>query len=124
MKTIFKDSPLDFLGISASLICGVHCAALPIIMTLAPLSGLRFLSNPWIEYSVIIGSFIIALCSLVHGYRKHHHRILPLRMAGIGFVVIGFGHIIHGHGLDHALVFTGACLVAFSHFINWKYIFA
>ena len=113
---------MDFLGISASIICGIHCAALPFIMLLTPLAGLRFLAEPWIEYTVIIASLIIAMISLVHGYRTHHHRTLPLRMAGLGFVIIGIGHLFHDHGFNHIAVSIGACLVAWSHFINWKHI--
>lgn len=122
MKPLFKENPLDFVGISASLICGIHCAALPFIMVLTPLAGLRFLAEPWIEYSVIAGSFIIAMFSLIHGYRRHHHRPLPLRIAGLGFLLIGIGHLFHGKGLEHALVAIGALLVALAHYINWRYI--
>ncbi|WP_137403021.1 MerC domain-containing protein [Echinicola rosea] len=126
MKTIFKDSPLDFFGISASLLCGIHCAALPFILFLTPLAGLKFLSEPWIEYSVLVISFIFATLSLGHGYRKHHHRPLPLSIAASGFMIIGIGHLLHDHhthSLSHIIISVGACIIALSHFINWKYIY-
>ncbi|AGA78943.1 MerC domain-containing protein [Echinicola vietnamensis] len=126
MKSILKDSPWDFLGISASLLCGIHCAALPFILVVTPLAGLKFLTDPWIEYSVLIVSLLLALGALSHGYRKHHRRPLPLVIAASGFLVIGIGHLIHDHHvheISHIIVSVGACGVAVSHFINWKFIY-
>ncbi|QDH79880.1 MerC domain-containing protein [Echinicola soli] len=126
MKSLFKDSPMDFFGISASLLCGIHCAAMPFILVLTPLAGLKFLSEPWIEYSVLIISAIIATISLGHGFRKHHRRPLPLCIATSGFMIIGIGHLLHdhqAHRISHITISIGAFLIAFSHFINWKYIY-
>ena len=71
MKNQFVGLHPDFMGFSASLLCAVHCAALPFLLTLAPLAGLQFLRNPWVEYALILISFGIACYALIPGYRRH-----------------------------------------------------
>jgi hypothetical protein len=122
MKQPFLSLNLDFIGFSASLLCAVHCAALPFLLTLAPLAGLQLLSNLWIEYSIIIFSFIIASSSIIHGYRRHHHLTTPLIMVLLGFALIGIGHSLEGEWQETVFTPMGATLIAIAHNINWKYV--
>jgi hypothetical protein len=60
MKTNFKSKTVDQLGITASLACAIHCAALPFLITTLPLLGLDFLANKWIEIVMIsIGHYFL-----------------------------------------------------------------
>ena len=45
-------SRLDHAGMTASILCAIHCAIVPLLITLLPLAGLGFLANPlgWMEY--------------------------------------------------------------------------
>lgn len=122
MKQQFLSINLDFIGFSASLLCAIHCAALPFLLTLVPLTGLQILSNPWVEYSIIIFSFIIASSSLIHGYRRHHHIIIPLIVVFAGFVLIGMGHSLEGEWPEIVFTPIGATIIAIAHLINWKYV--
>ena len=36
----------DWLGIGASVLCAIHCAAMPFVVGLLPLIGLSFLADP------------------------------------------------------------------------------
>jgi len=122
MKNRFVGFHLDFIGFSASLLCAIHCAALPFLLTMAPLAGLQFLENPWIEYSIILLSFLIASNALVHGYRKHHKKPLALIMAVAGFVLIGIGQFIHAEWQEVVFMATGGTVIAIAHLVNWKHI--
>ncbi|MEO1254294.1 MAG: MerC domain-containing protein [Bacteroidota bacterium] len=122
MKNHFVGLHLDFIGFSASLLCAIHCAALPFLLTLAPLAGLQFLDNHWIEYAIIFISFFIASSSLIHGYRKHHKKKVSLIIATIGFVLILIGQIAGSEWMEAFLTSCGGITIAIAHLINWKYV--
>lgn len=122
MKNQFVGVHLDFVGFSASLLCAIHCAALPFLLSLAPLTGLQFLDNHWIEYAIIALSFIIATTSLLHGYRKHHNKRVTLVIALIGFALIGTGQVMESEWLEALFTSVGGITIAVAHLINWKYV--
>ena len=121
MKDQFVGFNLDFAGFSVSLFCALHCAALPFLLSLAPLSALQYLNYPWIEYIIIIASFFIAWYTLVHSYNKHHKKPLALVIVVIGFILIGTGHLLQVEWKEIIITFCGALLVGIAHFINWKH---
>lgn len=120
MKNQFVGLHLDFIGFITSLLCALHCAALPILLSMAPLAGLQFLANPWIEYVIILLSFFIASNALIHGYRKHHHKLLALTIAVIGFVLIGLGQVLEPEWREALLTSSGGTIIAIAHLVNWK----
>lgn len=122
MRNQFIGVHLDFIGFSASMLCAIHCAALPFLLSMAPLAGLQFLDNPWIEYSIILLSLAIASNALVHGYRRHHRRLPALIIAIIGFVFIGLGQLQYNEWYEILLTTIGGVTVATAHLINWKYL--
>ncbi|WP_316747226.1 MerC domain-containing protein [Pedobacter gandavensis] len=118
-KTLLKSGRLDQFGISASVACAIHCAALPFLITLLPLWGLGFLAKPWVEFSMIGLSLLIGTWSLARSYPKHK-RIIPILVLITGFLLIGTGH--YGfHFLEAVLIPLGGFTIAFAHLINWKY---
>lgn len=122
MKNQFIALHLDFIGFSASLLCAIHCAALPFLLSMAPLAGLQFLDNHWIEYTIILLSFFIASNALINGYRKHHKKFLPLTIATSGFLLIGFGQFSQTEWQEILLTSCGGMTIAIAHLINWRYI--
>ena len=112
---------LDFLGFSASMLCAIHCAVLPFVMTIGVLGGLHWLNTPWIEISFIVISIVLATFSLYPAYKNKHTNGKPLRLAGIGFFLL-FVSRIAGHGSIYEVIpiVIGGILIAISHIINWK----
>lgn len=122
MKERFVGGHVDFIGFVASLLCAVHCAGLPLILSFAPLMGLGFLSNPWVEYSMIFMSLLIASYALIVSYRQCHHKPLALIIVCTGFVLISLGHVFSIEWAEIVLTSCGATAVASAHFINWKHV--
>jgi hypothetical protein len=122
MKNQFIGIHLDFIGFSASLLCALHCALLPFLLTLTPLMGLKFMDNPAIEYAFIAVSVFIAFPALIHGFRGHHHKPLSLIVVTVGFILIGIGRLPHHEWQEIVLSSLGAIIVAGAHVINWKHI--
>ncbi len=75
----------DTLGIAASLACAIHCAFLPLFFTSVPIFGTDLIENIVLEIVMVILAFAIGVYSLYHGFRKHHHTLLPIVVFLIGF---------------------------------------
>ncbi|UII21271.1 MerC domain-containing protein [Fulvivirga ligni] len=120
MKNRFIGIHADFIGFAASALCAIHCAALPFLLSLAPLVTVQYLKNPWIEYTIILISFLIAVYSLAFSYRRHHRDLLPIKVVTLAFILIATGQLIDKEWLEVGLSSTGAILVATGHLINWR----
>src|ERR1700712_5226092 len=83
-----KSSRLDNVGMTASILCAVHCAIVPIIITSLPLLGLGFLANPWFEWGMISFALMIGLWAIGLSYFRSHHKILPMILLLVGFLII------------------------------------
>src|SRR5690606_10736284 len=80
----------DALGITASLACAIHCAILPLVLTSLPVFGINIIHNYFFEYCMIGLTFVVGMYALYHGYKKHHHKTLPVFFfsGGISFLLL------------------------------------
>jgi hypothetical protein len=120
MKSIIKSKTLDQLGMTASVACALHCAALPFAAIALPLLGLEFLANIWIEVIMILFSLIIGTWSMLSSHREHRNYI-PVMVLLAGFMLIWSGHFLWCH-LEAVLIPVGGFTVAGAHYINLKLI--
>lgn len=117
-----KLSPrLDNIGITASTLCAVHCAVVPLVFTSLPLVGLGFLANAWVEWGMIIFALAIGVYSIGLSYRRTHRRIVPLIMLVLGFAIIMAGHAFTKGITEVMVVPVGGLLIAAAHFVNYRY---
>ncbi|WP_316848333.1 MerC domain-containing protein [Pedobacter psychrodurus] len=111
---------LDRIGITASTLCAIHCAALPFLITVLPMWGMGFLANEMVEIAMIGVSLILGVWSLSSAYRKQHHRIIPIAILVTGFGCIAFGHFSGIELLEPILIPLGGFTIAAAHYINLK----
>jgi hypothetical protein len=78
----------DVLGITTSVACAVHCAILPLLLTSVPVFGINIIDSVSFEYLMIILAFIIGSYALYHGYKKHHHSLIPITLFAFGIVLL------------------------------------
>jgi uncharacterized membrane protein YhaH (DUF805 family) len=117
-----KLSPrLDNVGITASILCAIHCAAIPVLFTSLPLIGLGFLANACVEWGMIIFALLIGFYSIGLSYRRVHHRPVPVIMLLLGFVIIMAGHAFAAGKTEAFIVPVGGILIAAAHFVNYRY---
>ena len=86
MKISFK--LIDLIAISSALICAIHCAIVPIVLSISTLSSLHFLKNPYIEWVFIFTGVVLALMSIWSSFKKYRER-RPLITVIVGFTLIG-----------------------------------
>jgi len=109
---------LDRAGMSASLLCAVHCAFLPLLLAALPAFGLAWLDSPVVDWSMFGIATCIALWSHRHGFVVHR-RCFPGGLALFGLVVIvGTICLLKGAASQHYIQASGAVIVATSHFLN------
>jgi hypothetical protein len=116
---------LDRLGISASLLCAIHCAALPLALTILPLAGAHVLLDGSIELVMILISAVVGIVSLGTSYRVHR-KLNPLLMmsAGATILIANFmGHDGHSHTaetLHPYIAVVAGLMIATAHRINMR----
>ncbi|MDZ4682781.1 MAG: MerC domain-containing protein [Saprospiraceae bacterium] len=119
MKSRFVSLNADFAGFMASMICAVHCAALPFVLTIGALSNLAWLEHGLFEVIFITLSIIIASWSLVRSYFQRHHSLRAIFIAAAGFSVIIASRFVEGDW-EHWLTMIGGIIIATGHIVNWR----
>jgi hypothetical protein len=108
----------DALGITASVACAIHCALLPLFVSSLPLFGINIIHNIPFEASMVLLSFLIGSYSFYHGYRKHHHNLLPFLLfsGGLALLVLKLFFIHY----ETWILIPAVILVVSAHFSNFK----
>ncbi len=108
----------DALGIGASLACAIHCALLPLFLTSLPLFGINIIHNTFFEVFMIVLALGIGSYSLYHGYKKHHHSLVPISLFFAGFIFL----VLKQFFLQYEvwLLIPGVLLIITAHLINYK----
>jgi O-antigen/teichoic acid export membrane protein len=107
---------------TASTLCAIHCAVVPLLLTFLPLAGLGFLADPVFEWGMIILALLLGVSSIFLAYFRTHHRALPLILLLVGFVVIILGHLFLKGWVEAIVVPAGGLTIALAHFVNFKYV--
>lgn len=116
MKRYLNINP-DAAGAFASILCAIHCSAVPIMISLGVLSSASWLHDHLFDWVIIGVGIVIAGYSLVGDYLRHHHNLQPLFLATIGFLFLGIGMIQH-EGWLLVLSIAGGLIVAMAHYKN------
>ena len=112
----------DRFGATASFLCAVHCAVLPLVIAVLPALGLGFLADHRFERAFIAFASLLALTTLFLGFRRHQ-RFRAFWFLAPGIVLLTAGIIVDSDGtpLVHALlVACGGSLVALAHLTNLR----
>ncbi len=108
----------DALGIATSVACAVHCAVLPLLLTSIPVFGVNIIDNHSFEYFMIALAAAIGGYSLWHGYRKHHHSLLPVTIFISGIVFLLAKQMRHDQ--QYWLLPCAVLLIVTAHWLNYK----
>ncbi len=113
----------DKFAIGLSLMCAVHCLALPLILTLLPGIVAIQLANEAFHTWIIVAVLPTSIYTLTLGCKQHkRYQLLILGFAGLSLlamaVMLGEG-IIGGLG-EKLLTVLGASLVAVGHLWNFR----
>jgi len=108
----------DALGIATSVACAIHCAVLPLILTSLPVFGINIIDHVGFEYLMIILAMSIGYYSLWHGYKKHHHNLLPSAIFRVGIILLFLKQAYHEYQVLFLVPAVIAIIVA--HLLNYR----
>jgi hypothetical protein len=108
---------MDRLGMWISATCAVHCATLPLLLTVA---GFGWLGDERLEWGIIASSFAIASWRLTQSFRAHHGRWDALRLffAGGLLILAAKAELLPLELAEPALMTAGGSLIALAHWRN------
>ena len=114
----------DKVAIGLSLLCTLHCLAMPALLVLLPsLALINFINDEAFHMWMLAAVIPISIYALVMGYKKHqNYGLLITGMLGIALLIgaIVLGEAFESELLEKSLTVAGAFIVAFSHFKNYK----
>ena len=108
----------DAIGITTSLACAIHCAVLPMVLSTLPIFGINIVDNVAFEYFMIVLALVIGCYSLWHGYRRHHHSLIPLIIFCFGISLLFAKQMWHAYQLW--LLPFGVILIISAHLLNYR----
>ena len=110
----------DIIASSLSLLCLVHCLALPLLFALLPTLGTWLAVPDALHLWLLILAIPMSGIGLVRG-RRHHRTILPLAIGvcGLSFMV---GALAWAESRDQEIMLTviGTSIVVAAHLLNWR----
>lgn len=112
----------DRFGATASFLCAVHCALLPLVIAALPMLGLGFLADHRFERVFVAFAGVLALSTLIIGFRRHQRfRAFWFLVPGIVLLVAGIVVDVDHAAVGHAvMVSIGGTLVALAHLVNLR----
>jgi len=112
----------DRVGIAGSLLCAVHCALMPLVLSLLPALGVGLLGRVDLDQAFVIFATLLGVATLSTGFRRHRaHHAWALLIPGLTMVWLGSFTSLHDHSIGHALMMTvGGLLIAAAHFANLR----
>ena len=113
----------DKSTIGLSLLCTMHCLALPLALALIPsIAGLP-LADEMFHYWMLAAVLPISAYALTMGCKKHQ-RYRLLMIGGAGLCILFFaayaGHDVFGEIGEKALTVLGATILALGHLWNYR----
>lgn len=114
----------DFVGIGLSLLCLVHCLALPVLIAFAPaiLRGLPGDDVTHRSLAVMIG--LVGLLAFRSGYKVHRKRwVLAVFVIGLALVsiVAALGEAVLSAHVESAITVCGGLLLVTAHLFNHSF---
>jgi hypothetical protein len=108
----------DALGIGTSILCAIHCALLPVLMSTLPIFGVNIIHNLVFEWGMIALAFLVGSYSLFHGYIKHHRSIAAVLIFSFGFIFLVLKQFVVLYEI-HFLIIAVIFIIS-AHFYNYR----
>lgn len=109
----------DRLGISASVICIIHCLLTPALVAISPVLA-NYFSDQMFHAIVVIIVVPVAVLALWRGYLLHRKKsVLYNGSIGIALIFAAL-YMGHGHHMETSLMIIAGIILSMAHYRNLK----
>lgn len=109
---------MDILGTTTSMLCAVHCAILPVLLSIGLIGGNSWLMHPLFEVIILGLTAIFVYFSIIRSYLRTRTDSRPVILAMIGILLILLHHFIPSNSV--ILIVTGGMMIALAHLVNLR----
>jgi len=113
----------DKAAISLSLLCTVHCLALPLIAVFLPAIAAMPFADEAFHLWLLVAVVPTSAYALTLGCKKHQrYRVVVTGAVGLLTLIAAavFGHDLLGETGEKALTVAGTIIIAFGHIWNYR----
>ena len=113
----------DKTAIGLSLLCTIHCLALPVLLVALPSMTALNLENEAFHLWMLAAVIPTSAYALTMGCREHkRYQLLPVGLLGMVCLVLAIviGEAIESESIEKMLTFIGASIIALGHIKNYK----
>lgn len=105
-------------GVFLSIVCLVHCLAMPILIASLPVFAKGLISHNT-EITLVFMGIVIAVFLFKKEYMLHRN-ILPFSLLGLATISNLIGLFLVSEYLETVFVITGSIFMMMGYFANWK----
>lgn len=105
-------------GIFLSVLCLIHCIAMPFVLISMPFIAKNYVSHSN-EIILIIISFLLGIYLILKDYKTHKNKI-PFFIILMAGVIYTAGFTIFNEKYELYFTITGSILMAFNFVLNWN----
>lgn len=120
---IMAQSITDKIAIGLSLLCTLHCVALPVLLLMLPSLTALNINSELFHIGMIVAVVPISFYALFRGFQQHRRSLIPaVAIAGLMLLVLAL--LLEeslGESGEMVLTLSGSALVAFGHFRNFSH---
>lgn len=120
MTTVVSNRrPLDAVGILLSVLCLIHCLAVPLIAT----GALAWMASESIHIGLTIALAGVVLVVAWPSYKRHRQAIVPvLLLTGVALLVAAvIGEERLGEAFETGLTAVGSMMLVLGHVLNLRF---
>ncbi|EAT12778.1 MerC domain-containing protein [Bermanella marisrubri] len=113
----------DKIAISLSLLCLIHCIAMPIFVVFVPASLAVILGNESVHMWMLIAVIPFSAIALYSGCKKHKRfNVTAIGIIGLTLMVLAVAAVepLFGHEWEVVVTVIGAIAIAAAHFKNYR----
>jgi hypothetical protein len=110
----------DGLAVGASVLCLIHCLALPIVIAALPALAARLDLGEGFHLAVLAFALPVSAVALGEGWRRHRG-LTPLFVGAAGLVLLAAGLAFEDWvAVETGVTVAGSLLLAGAHVANWR----
>jgi hypothetical protein len=112
--------PAEKLGVFLSMLCAIHCLALPIVLFAAPYLASSFAFSVKMEWILVLISFGMALLLLWQDYLKHR-KPMPLYFLGLGVFIKVVDTLVGVKSIEWIFGLSLGVFITLAYWYNYKH---